>query len=60
MHKQKNGSKTVKVIPIWRFAGVTKNDHILWKIDISSNLNIYNGNICPSLNPAKIFQFISR
>ena len=22
--------------------------------------NIYNGNICPSLNPAKIFQFISR
>ena len=23
-------------------------------------LYIYNGNICPSLNPAKIFQFISR
>ena len=33
--------------------------------DISSSwnnslLNIYNGNIFPSLNPAKIFQFISR
>ena len=25
-----------------------------------SNTNIYNGNIFPSLNPAKIFQFISR
>ena len=23
-------------------------------------INIYNGNIFPSLNPAKIFQFISR
>ena len=32
--------------------------NVLWKPPIFGN--IYNGNIFPSLNPAKIFQFISR
>ena len=31
-----------------------------WLFKIKSNENINNGNIFPSLNPAKIFQFISR